>query len=155
MAAIGATPQAAVEQRAFKRSYLGDRDEAARILRALRTAGLSARVIASHGRLIDVLPRKAGKAAAMAHAARLKGLSLDDCVAAGDSGNDICMLKAAGAAVLPANARDELGRLPARDGLVRASKRHAAGVLEGLARLGLGAERKRSVAASSVRELRA
>ena len=70
----------------------------------------------------------------MAHVARLMGRTAADCVAAGDSGNDRDMLGAAGAAIVVANGRDGVERL---DGVIRTRARHADGVLEGLAGLGL------------------
>jgi sucrose-phosphate synthase len=142
--AVGARAQAQIEQRRFKRSYLGDRAEAVRLLRALRNAGLPVTVIASHGRFIDVLPARAGKAAAIAHAAGRLGLTLDDCIACGDSGNDASMLRAAGAAIVVGNALPEIARLPDRTGLIRTDAHHADGVLEGLARLGLAGTRARA-----------
>jgi sucrose-phosphate synthase len=137
LAEAAATPQLPIEQRAFKRSYLGDRDEALRLHRHLRRAGHDVRVIHSHGNLIDVLPARAGKAAAMAHVAEAYGLDLDACIACGDSGNDADMLRAAGVAILPANADADLADLPARPGLIRIARPHAHGVLDGLARIGL------------------
>lgn len=136
LAAAGAEPQAAVEQRAFKRSYLGDETEAARLREALDAAGMQGRVVASHGNLIDVLPARAGKAAAIAHVARLFDLTMRDCVAAGDSGNDRDMLEAAGAAIVVGNARDGIARLRGA-GIYHARTAHAAGVLEGLRQVGL------------------
>jgi sucrose-phosphate synthase len=131
----GATFQAEVEQRDAKLGCLGDAAEAAR-LRAL-LGHLGARVIHSHGELIDVLPREAGKAHAVAHVARRWGLTLADCVAAGDSGNDLDMLQACGAAIVVGNARlAELRSLTPRPGLIRATAPSAGGVLEGLGRLG-------------------
>ncbi|MEM7488957.1 MAG: HAD-IIB family hydrolase [Pseudomonadota bacterium] len=138
LAGIGAKPQDPVEQRRFKRSYFGDQAEALRLLRALRDADLAASVVCSHQNLIDVLPARAGKAAAIEHAAALLGLTLDDCIACGDSGNDVSMLRAAGAAIVVGNALPEIATLPRRDGLIRTDAHHADGVLEGLARLGLG-----------------
>ena len=135
--AAGAVPQAAVEQRRFKRSFLGDADEAARLGAVLRAAGIGAQVIASHERLIDVLPLRAGKGAAMAHLAATLGLAPADCVAAGDSGNDRCLLGRAGVAIVPGNALPELDGLRVRGRLLRTKARHAAGVLEGLGRIGL------------------
>ncbi|RVT81748.1 HAD-IIB family hydrolase [Rhodobacteraceae bacterium CCMM004] len=135
LAAAGLRPQAAYEQRRWKLGYLGGADAGARARAALDAAGLHARVIASHARFVDVVPAAAGKAAAVAHVARGLCLTLDACIAAGDSGNDADMLTACGAAVLPANALDELADI-AGPGLYRSSLPHAAGVLDGLARLG-------------------
>lgn len=131
--------QARPDQRRWKLSLFGSASDAQAIRHALRRAGLPALVIASHGSLIDVLPRRSGKAGALNYEARRLGLTLADCIAAGDSGNDAAMLAAAGAAILPANALDEL-RLRARLGLYRAETPHAAGVLEGLAYFGLDAQ---------------
>ena len=143
---IDAHPQAALEQRAFKRSFRGDVHEAERIAEALRTARVFARVVASHGDLIDVLPSRAGKAAAMGYVARAMGLSTAACIAAGDSGNDACMLEAAGAAILPANALPELARLRTRGIMLRTVASHADGVMEGLGRLRLLPDPRRPVA---------
>jgi sucrose-phosphate synthase len=137
LAPLGIPSQPPVEQRHFKRSYLGGTAQAVTILRALRNAGLGATVVASHERLIDVLPARAGKAAAIAHAAAGMGLTLADCIACGDSGNDVSMLRAAGAAIVVGNALPEIATLPAREGLIRTRAHHADGVLEGLESLGL------------------
>ncbi len=135
---IRAQPE--IEQRRWKLGYLGDARQAMRIRNRLDMAGLAARVIASHGRLIDVLPTRAGKGAAVAHLAKSYGLTLDHCVAAGDSGNDECMLRAAGRAIVVGNADGDLSRLPRRPGLYRSPKAHAAGLLDGLIWAGLHGE---------------
>lgn len=133
-AAQGLTAQADYEQRQWKLSYVGSPDAARRAAAALDEAGAGARVIHSHGRLIDVIPERAGKWAAACHVAGQAGLGFDRIVCAGDSGNDRDMLEAATRAILPANARRELS-LPPRTGLVRARAPYADGVLEGLERL--------------------
>lgn len=130
-------PQEAIEQRPWKLSYYGDARQAQRIRNRLDMAGLAARVIASHGRLIDVVPIRSGKGAAVGHLARAYGLTLDHCVAAGDSGNDECMLRAAGRAIVVGNADADLARLPRRPGLYRSRHFHAAGLMDGLAWAGL------------------
>lgn len=130
-------PQGAGTAGAHKLSFFGDADDAAAIRAALSSAGLAARVVFSHGRLIDVLAPEGGKAAAIAAYAVRFGLTLAACIAAGDSGNDVDMLDACGAGIVVGNAGDELAGLIARPGLYRAERHHAAGVLEGLERLGL------------------
>ena len=130
-----------VEQRAYKRSYtvcdLGTVD-AVRI--ALRTAGVEVRLVHSHGTLLDILPARAGKGAALRWCAAALGLPLSACVAAGDSGNDVDMLEIAGRAIVVANGAGELRAFLERGlGHVHLSRRpHADGVLDGLARLGEG-----------------
>lgn len=134
--ALDLTWQAEHEQRRWKLSLFGTAAAAAQVEAALAEAGLTARVIASHGRLIDILPAGAGKAAALGFEAARHGLSLGDCIAAGDSGNDADMLAASGASILPANAYAELAELRGR-GIYNSPDAHAAGVLDGLSRLGL------------------
>ncbi|MEM7566525.1 MAG: HAD-IIB family hydrolase, partial [Pseudomonadota bacterium] len=105
-------PQAGIEQRAFKRSYVVS-DMAIRhtVEAALLEAGVPARVVASHGTLLDILPARAGKGAALAWCAEAYGIAPEACVAAGDSGNDIDMLSEAAAAVMVANRSSELRTL--------------------------------------------
>ena len=137
LASLPLVPQSPETAGPHKLSFFGTSGDAALIERTLAGRGLRARVIFSHGKLIDVLAPGGGKAAAIASYARRQGLSLAHCVAAGDSGNDIDMLTACGHAIVVANATSELDDLPGRDGLRRVGGRHAAGVMEGLATLGL------------------
>ncbi len=129
--------QPAVDQRPHKLSYFGTRRDADAIAAALTKRGLAARVVFSHGRLIDVLPAGAGKAAAIEALAERMGLSLADCIAAGDSGNDIDMLDRCGSAIVVANAAADLDALVDRPGLLRTRESHAAGVIEGLRHFGV------------------
>ncbi len=133
------TPQPPETMGPHKLSYFGGEADAARIRDALAAAGVAARVIFSHGRLIDVVAPGGGKARAIASYAARLGLSLAQCVSAGDSGNDVDMLTACGNAIVVGNAGDELAGLRERPGLYRATACHADGVIEGLARLGLSA----------------
>ena len=100
---------------------------------------LAAKVVFSHGKLIDVLAPLGGKASAVAAYARRLNLPLGACIAAGDSGNDVDMLEACGHAIVVGNASGELDGLSPRDGLMRVAGHHAHGVMEGLERLGLTA----------------
>lgn len=134
---LALTPQPADTSGPHKLSFFGEAADAERIRGALGTAGLRAQVIFSHGRLIDVIAPGGGKARAIAAYAARMGLSLAQCVAAGDSGNDADMLSACGHAIVVGNASDELDHLSRRPGLYRATASHADGVIEGLARLGL------------------
>ncbi len=133
----GARFQSAVEQRRWKLACFGDREEAGRLSGYLLNAGLKCRVVPSHGRLIDVLAPHGGKAAAIAAFARSLSLTMRDCIAAGDSGNDRDMLLACGLGIIVGNALPDLNDLPGRAGLYRARAHHADGVLEGLDRAGL------------------
>lgn len=128
----GLTPQPSIEQRAFKLSYFADRAAADRLRTAIADAALPARVIFSHGRLLDILPAKAGKAAAMRHVARTLGIASGRVMAAGDSGNDLDMIADCRNAVIVANAEADLLALAGRDHVYLSRQPHAAGVLEGL-----------------------
>ncbi|WP_163958902.1 HAD-IIB family hydrolase [Sphingomonas insulae] len=137
LAPLGIERQPAETDGPHKLSFFGTATDAAHIRAALETTGLKARVIFSHGHLIDVIAPMGGKAAAIAAYAARHGLSLNQCVASGDSGNDVDMLEACGHAIVVANASDELAMLTPRAGLHRVRSRHAAGVMEGLDLLGL------------------
>ena len=134
---LGFEPQSASNQGPHKLSFFGTAADAAGAVEALAAVGLSAHVVHSHGRYLDILAPRAGKGAAVAAYARDLGLSLAECVAAGDSGNDADMLEACGVGIVVGNASDELARLTKRHGLIRVEAHHADGVLEGLAIAGL------------------
>lgn len=137
LAPLRVAPQPDDVQSAYKASFFGDAADVAAIRQALANAHVPARVVFSHGHLIDVLPIYGGKAAAVsAYAARL-GLPISACIAAGDSGNDEDLLAQCGYAIVVANADHDLDLLGPREGLYRATRPHAAGVLEGLERLGV------------------
>ena len=90
------------------------------------------RVVYSHGRLLDILPERAGKGAAMVWAARRLGISRDRVFAAGDSGNDLDMLAACRNPILVANHSDELESLRRLPVVYLAHRPHAGGVVEGM-----------------------
>jgi len=129
--------QGAETQRPWKLSVFGDADDARRIEAVLagRDGGapLDVRVVASHGRFVDVLPARGGKAAAIEFEASRRCIPMARCVAAGNSGNDVDMLSGCGKAIVVANALPEIAGLIDRPGLYRASAPFALGVLEGLA----------------------
>jgi len=129
----GLEPQPPVEQRPFKLSYFADRPKVAdEVRRRLATAGILARVIYSHGRLLDVLPLRAGKGAAMEWVARQLGIPLDRVHAAGDSGNDLDMLEACPNAIVVANHEPALARLRGNGNAYFSKRKHAAGIVEAL-----------------------
>lgn len=132
IAGLGLTSQAMHDQRRWKLSYFGSAVDSRRVRHILADHGLEARVVHSHGNMIDVLPANAGKAAAISFEAERLDLTLADCIAAGDSGNDLDMLSACGAAILPANARDGIADL-LRGKAFQSRHNYAAGVLDGLA----------------------
>ncbi len=139
---MGVTLQPRIEQRRWKLGCRGTQDVAQAVRIELARAGLATRVVVSHGDLLDVLAPNGGKAAAVAAVAASWGLTLADCIAAGDSGNDRDMLSDCGSAVVVANARAELDDLPDRTGLHRSAASHADGVLDGLRRFAPVAEHR-------------
>ncbi len=127
----GVESQAPVEQRRHKRSYFVSEPGAVAAVRAA-VADLPVRVIHSHDRLLDILPERAGKGAAMLWVARVMGISLDQVFAAGDSGNDLDMLTACRNGILVANHSPELAPLVGRPTIYLARRSYAGGVVEGM-----------------------
>ncbi|WP_279351325.1 HAD-IIB family hydrolase [Erythrobacter litoralis] len=129
----GLEPQAVYEQRPFKRSYFAASHAVAEAVRhALRLKGVAARVIYSHGRLLDVLPLRAGKGAAMAFLGRKLDIEAARIFAAGDSGNDEDMLTVCQNAILVGNHSDELAGLRSQPNVYVARRSHGSGALEGV-----------------------
>ena len=125
------------EQRRFKRSWFADSDAAAHEIRlALAHQELAASVIFSHGQYLDILPEKATKGDAMHFVARKLGVAETHTIAAGDSGNDLDLLKAAASAVVVGNHTPELEVMRAASNTFFSAKPYAGGILDGLARLG-------------------
>lgn len=131
----GLVRQSALEQRRFKLSYFADGDDAAaeRIRALLAAHGHSCSIIQSHGRYLDVLPHGASKGTAVEHVRRRLGLPPTQVIVAGDSGNDIEMLRSSPHAIIVGNYSDGLGtRADLSHGYVSAA-RYARGVIEGVA----------------------
>ena len=128
--------QAALEQRRHKLSYFARGEDAAIRVAALRdalaTAGLSASVIHSHGRFVDVLPGRANKGHAVAWVAAKLGVPTANVFVAGDSGNDIDMLRLAANPVIVANHRDGIAAMPELGHAYVAGARCAGGIIEGV-----------------------
>ena len=125
--------QPSYEQRPHKRSYFVENEgRAAEVQRFLRSHDVAARVVFSHDRLLDILPPKAGKAAAMNYVAERFKVPPSHVFAAGDSGNDVDMLTACENAILVGNHADEVAPLAARSNVYRSRRDNAAGALEGV-----------------------
>lgn len=128
----GLTPQPAVGQRRFKRSWFGGPDAAARLRLALGNGALPARVIHSHGELIDVVPLNAGKGRAMHWVADRLNLPLTRVHAAGDSGNDLDMLEICPNPIVVANHSFELAGMVRRRGIRVARRPHAGAIVDAM-----------------------
>ncbi|MCJ2097926.1 HAD-IIB family hydrolase [Methylobacterium sp. E-046] len=128
----GLVPQGPLEQRALKLSYFGDATGARRVRGRLDEAGIPACVIHSHGRYLDVLPAAASKGTAVDHVRALYDLPEHAVFVAGDSGNDIEMLRAHVQAIIVANYSDDLASNAALKHSYVARRTHARGIIEGV-----------------------
>ena len=127
-------------QTALKRSWYAalPSPEAREVVEAaLADRGLTGLVVASGDHWLDVLPAGAGKGAAAAHLADRFGVDAARVVTAGDSGNDLDMMRPELGfhSVAVANAHPELAthRAPR---LRHAGRSHAGGIIEALEGLG-------------------
>ncbi|MGB7404965.1 MAG: HAD-IIB family hydrolase [Pacificimonas sp.] len=127
-------PQAPLEQREHKLSYFssGDNTLVERIRHRLRGEGIAATVIRSHERYLDILPQRASKGAAVEHVRKHYGIAKHAVIAAGDSGNDVEMLRSVPNSIIVANYSDGLAERQDLAHAYVARARHAAGVLEGV-----------------------
>ncbi len=139
-AILGAIPEAVMQpaewQSEFKSSYFLEDNAEARlddIHEALERADLLAKVIYSAGRFLDLLPHRSGKGGAVAYLAKRLGVPPADVVTAGDTGNDLDMMRPelGFRAVAVGNAAPELQSFEAA-GLYHAEAPYAAGIREGL-----------------------
>jgi HAD superfamily hydrolase (TIGR01484 family) len=94
-------------------------------------------VVATAGQYLDVVPRCFSKGQALRFLAAAAGVDPKRVVAAGDMEHDEEMLRAAGHAIVPYNALDNLKAALEDSAAYFADGREALGLLEGLARLGL------------------
>lgn len=126
-------PQAPLEQRPHKLSYFSDGspDIVRRIRTRLEAAGSLCSIVHSHGRYLDILPLRASKGSAVDYVRRLYGLAPEAVVVAGDSGNDIEMLRTMPQAIIVANFSDGLASHPQLRHSYLARGTHALGVIEG------------------------
>ncbi|MEF2549887.1 HAD-IIB family hydrolase [Aurantimonas sp. A2-1-M11] len=131
----GIVPQAPLEQRAFKLSYLaeGDRTIVAGIRSLLQRRGIAASVVHSHGRYLDILPVAASKGAAITYLRQRLNLPDEAVFAAGDSGNDIEMLRSVPQSIIVANYCDSLASRSDLAHSYVARQSHASGIIEGVA----------------------
>ena len=100
----------------------------------------------SHDRFVDILPRRASKGRAVRYVAKMLGVPFSRVLCFGDSGNDLDMLTPPFRGVVVGNHEPSLDALRDMRGVVFAAAPAAAGVLEGLERLGLaGAGKKTAI----------
>lgn len=122
-------------QRRHKLSYYIDPDKSPPIrelIRQLRQHNLSANIIYSHQAYLDLLPIRASKGQAVRYLAAKWGLPPQRMLVAGDSGNDIEMLRGDTLGVVVGNYSPELRHLRGEPLIYFANGHYAKGVIEGL-----------------------
>jgi sucrose-phosphate synthase len=127
-------PQSLLEQSQFKLSYFTDGEEDAEYLVAnlLSRNRFTANIVISHEQFIDILPPRASKGTAVEYLRQKYALPAEAVIVAGDSGNDIEMLKCARNAIIVGNHTDGVASMPDLQHSYVAQATHAAGVLEGI-----------------------
>ena len=128
------SPQFEHEQREHKVSYSspGSPQHQARVKSALKVLGFETLTIFSHDNYLDIAPVNGAKGGAVSYLLERWGIPPERAVAAGDSGNDRSMLEADWHGIVVANGYAELADLRAHPRVYFATKKHAAGILEGL-----------------------
>ena len=145
-----ATPQPEACQTPVKSSWFWHNAPAAGLedLRtALEAAGLRARVVYSSSRDLDIIPRHANKGNALEWLCNHLGISTNEVIVAGDTGNDSTMFHVDGVrGILVENAEPELIATTLGGNHYLASSPCAEGVLEGLLHYGVFGTRRRAQA---------
>ncbi len=132
--AEGLKLQPKVDQRRFKLSYFVDPDKMQSvnsIRTCLRKRDLHCKLIYSHQAYLDLLPVRASKGLAIRYLMVKWGLSPDRLLVAGDSGNDIEMLRGETLGVVVGNYSPEVEALKDEPRIYFAEGEYATGVLEG------------------------
>ncbi len=127
--------QPEIDQREFKISYDLDPEHAPdykSIVKHLRQHKIKAKVIYSHGTLLDILPVRASKGLAIRFLALKLGLQPEDILVAGDSGNDEEMLRGNMLGVVVGNYSNELEHLHSKPRIYFAGNFYANGIIEGI-----------------------
>ncbi|WP_354199219.1 HAD-IIB family hydrolase [Bhargavaea ullalensis] len=96
----------------------------------LKQGGIAHTFIFSSGRDVDILPAGGGKGEALRYVMEHYVAGDADVLIAGDSGNDLDMLTIGHPSVIVSNAQPELAGVITGDGMFRASRPCAGGILE-------------------------
>ena len=133
-------PQEPEAQTPDKISYYLNRHipTAARAIKTLlRKSSLQARVVVSRNRCVDVLPVRASKGHALRYVSWRFGIDMAHVLTAGDSGNDIDMLRGLSRGIVVGNYSKEMGVLKKSKDVYFSSQASAAGILDGLRHYGV------------------
>ncbi len=130
----GLAPQPKREQTRFKISYHYDLNQAPDIeelASLLRSRDVTANMIQSFGKFLDVVPSRASKGRALRYVAQRWGIPLERILVAGGSGADEDMMRGNTLAVVVANRHgEELSQLADLERICFAGQPHALGILE-------------------------
>lgn len=127
--------QPKIDQRRFKVSYFLDPEKVPsinKIRTCLRKHDLHCKLIYSHQAFLDLLPVRASKGLAIRYLMMKWGLTPDRLLVAGDSGNDIEMLRGDTLGVVVGNYSPEVEELRGEPRIYFAEGEYATGVLEGV-----------------------
>ena len=133
-------PQESEAQTPDKISYYldGHLPTAARAIKTLlRKSSLQARVVVSRNRCVDVLPVRASKGHALRYVSWRFGIDMSHVLTAGDSGNDIDMLRGLSRGIVVGNYSKEVGVLKKSKDVYFSAQTNAAGILDGLKHYGV------------------
>lgn len=137
----GVKPQPADQQNPFKSSWYLEQASESRIsgiAAALADAGVSASIVYSSHRDLDIIPRNAGKGGALAWICRHAGVATESVAVAGDTANDSSMFRLTGVqGIIVENAHPELFESTVDIPVHTARFVMADGVIDGLCRLGV------------------
>ena len=121
-------------QTEFKASYFL-RENQTKVLpeinRRMQQAQLKVHIIYSAGQFLDFLPPLSGKAEAAKYVAGSFGVTAENVIVCGDSGNDLDMFQAGLRGTIVGNAHSELKSFNG-DNAYHAAAQYAAGIIEGL-----------------------
>ena len=128
------TMQEDIGQREFKISYLYEshKYDEEELKRALDGKWHQVNIIPSHGKFLDILPKRASKGQGIMFICQKWSIPLDCVYAAGDSGNDIEMFRGAIKGIIVGNRSEELKDLEPGDNLYITQNEAASGISEGL-----------------------
>ena len=93
---------------------------------------IKANVIFSHGQYLDILPYRASKGKAIRYLAYRWNIPYENILVAGDSGNDLEMLKGDLLGVVVANYTSELESLKGQNRIYFANRKYAGGIVDGI-----------------------
>jgi len=125
-------------QREFKVSYLYQRNklDLDHLREVLDKSWHQVNMITSHGRYLDILPKRASKGQALKFICQKWSIPMDCVYAAGDSGNDLEMFRGPVKGIVVGNRSPELEIIKTGKGIFLAKSPAAEGITEGLMHYG-------------------